>query len=767
MTKLTSDGSALLYATLLGGSDEDNVFGLAVDSAGAAYVTGETSSGDFPTTPGAYDTKLGGVGDAFVSKLDPQGHSLVYSTFMGSDRYNDQGLAIAVDAAGCAYVTGDASAGFPTTPGVFDPTAGSAVKAFVAKLNPDGDALLFSTFLGGDSGGQDGFGIAIDSQGTSYVTGFTYAPDFPVTPDAVQLTYGGNYDAFVAKLNRRGSALVYSTYLGGGSWDAGYGVAVNQSGDVFVAGDTISADFPTSGAAFQPAMRGFGDAFVLRLGTPPETAPDYLPVLPQPPSPMRASPSALVTFSVQVGNDGNATAPTTAVLALFNESTPASPFATFPVPPLAPSETSVRFAASWTSPAAPGTIRVVADVDYGDDLREWDEGNNGFTWTVDVVARPVTNLVIGSPKVIAARTYVTSATPLSFSVVEQSGTGIRNTTYRIDGGGRVNYTAGGPFSLAGEGAHRVEWSSTDFAGNVEAVANETIVVDDTPPAIAIDVGAPRYAGTDLFVTSSTPFALSASDGGLDPVGLATLEYRLGGGPWIPYGGEFIVGGPDGPKGVEVRAADLLGNPDADAMSVVLDDTPPVTTTSLQDGTYPPQTTIAFSGTDGGSGVARTEVRVDGGTWTTYAAPLQLSEGHHVIGSRSIDNLNNTETSRVLSVTISSEPAPLPLPELNWKPLVAAVFAALLAIVGAWSSRRVPLPTGSRRALRAFTFTALPFIVAEAGTGVVSFFTGLLAIPPLLGTGTIVDVAILAAGVTIAVLRARPSEAIHPAIAKIR
>src|SRR5437867_2675315 len=495
--------------------------------------------------------------------------------------------------------------------------------------------------------------------------------------------------------------------------------------------------------------------------------PDYVPAQPQPGASVRSGLSSPLAFSVQVLNQGVAAASVASTLAFYNASTPAAPFATFAVPPLGPSEPSARFTASWTSRSAPGAVQVVAEVDYGSELVEGDETNNGYMWIIDVLAGPVTDLVLGQPNVPAAPPYVTSATALSFSVVDQSGAGIRNTTYRIDGGAWVNYTASGPFSLAGEGAHHVQWSSTDFAGNVEALANATLVVDDTPPAIAIDVGAPRYTGTDLFVTSSTPLSLSASDGGVDPVGLATLEYRLGGGPWIPYSGAFTVGGPDGPKGVDGRAADLLGNPAADAMAVVLDDTPPVTTPSLQDGTYPPQTTLAFSAMDGGSAVARTEVRVDGGPWTAYAAPLQLSEGHHVIGSRSIDNLNNTETSRVLSVTISSEPAPLPLPELNWKPLVAAVFAALLAIVGAWSSRRVPLPTGSRRALRAFTFTALPFIVAEAGTGVVSFFTGLLAIPPLLGTGTIVDVAILAAGVTIAVLRARPSEAIHPAIAKIR
>jgi hypothetical protein len=141
-------------------------------------------------------------------------------------------------------------------------------------------------------------------------------------------------------------------------------------------------------------------------------------------------------------------------------------------------------------------------------------------------------------------------------------------------------------------------------------------------------------------------------------------------------------------------------------------------------------------------------------WTTYAAPLALAEGPHTIGFRSVDWLSNTEAERLLSVTISSQPPPPTEP--NWKPIVAAAFASVLALVGAWSSRRVPWPGGSRRGLRAFAFTALPFVVAEVGTGVVSILTGQLAIPPLLGAGTTVDLAILVAGIAASVYRVRKS-----------
>ena len=495
-----------------------------------------------------------------------------------------------------------------------------------------------------------------------------------------------------------------------------------------------------------------GDCASVLVQPPPETRPDYVPAAPLPPTPVRVGLSQMVSFSLQLRNDGNATAPTTATLAFFNESTPGTPFATIPVPPLSPSEASARFTASWTSPTIPGTVRVIADVDSAGDLVEWDEANNRFAWTIDVLAGPVTNLVVGSPNVTSAERYVTSATPLSFTVLDQGGAGIRNTTYRVDGGPWVNYTAAGPFTLAGEGSHLVDWSSEDFAGNVEPLANAKLVVDDTPPPAYIDVGEPKHAGTDLFVTSSTPFSLTASDGGVDPVGVATIEYRWDGGAWIPFGGPFTVGGPDGPVAVESRATDLLGNAGGDAMAVVLDDTPPVTAPSHGDGSYPAGKAFGLAAMDAGSGVASTTYAIDGGAPAAYAGPFTLPEGDHVIRFRSTDRLNNSEAERTWSVTI--EGAPPPVAEPNWKPPVAAVFAAILAVVGVWSARRVPESMGSRPRVRAFLVTALPFVALEAATGVASLLTGWLSIPPILGVGTVVDVGILVAGVAVLVRRVR-------------
>src|SRR5204863_6336 len=143
--KLNPTGTALVYSTYLGGSDFDTGVGIAVDTSGNAYVTGRALSTNFPTTAGSFQTTLGGGGDAFVTKLNPTGSGLVYSTFLGGSRGQEEGFEIAADAVGNAYVTGfTSSTDFPTTAGAFQTTIGSTHSAFVTKLNPTGSALVYS-----------------------------------------------------------------------------------------------------------------------------------------------------------------------------------------------------------------------------------------------------------------------------------------------------------------------------------------------------------------------------------------------------------------------------------------------------------------------------------------------------------------------------------------------------------------------------------------------------------------------------------------------
>jgi hypothetical protein len=264
VAKLNAAGTALVYSTYLGGNVGDEGLGIAVDGSGNAYVTGSTTSKNFPTTPGAFQTTYGSGQDAFVAKLNAAGSALVYSTYLGSSG-NDQGLGIAVDGSGNAYVTGyTLSSNFPTTAGAFQTTYGSGQDAFVTKLNASGSALVYSTYLGG-SGADQGNGIAVDGSGNAYVTGSTNSTGFPTTAGAFQTTYGGGADAFVTKLNAAGSALVYSTYLGGSGGDAGNGIAVDGSGNAYVTGSTTAKDFPTTPGAFQTTKGGIGNAFVTKL----------------------------------------------------------------------------------------------------------------------------------------------------------------------------------------------------------------------------------------------------------------------------------------------------------------------------------------------------------------------------------------------------------------------------------------------------------------------------------------------------------------------
>ncbi|HEX7333207.1 MAG TPA: SBBP repeat-containing protein [Pyrinomonadaceae bacterium] len=271
VTKLNPSGSALVYSTFLGGNSNDFGLGIAVDASGSAYVTGDTFSFNFPTTMGAFDTTHNGSFDAFVTKLNPSGSALVYSTFVGGSSL-DEATDIALDASGSAYITGQTfSSDYPTTAGAADTTFNGTIDVFVTRLNPSGSApLVYSTFVGGNSS-DAGLGIALDSSGNAYVTGFTFSTNFPTTVGAFDVTHGGFFngfvraDAFVTKLNLSGSTLVYSTFLGGTDSESGLGIAVDTSGSAYVTGDTSSFDFPTTVGAFDTTYNGEGDVFVTKL----------------------------------------------------------------------------------------------------------------------------------------------------------------------------------------------------------------------------------------------------------------------------------------------------------------------------------------------------------------------------------------------------------------------------------------------------------------------------------------------------------------------
>jgi hypothetical protein len=269
LTKINAAGTALVFSTYLGGADNDSGEGIKVDSAGNVYLGGDTASTNFPTASPIQAANAGGISDVFVMKVNAAGDALVYSTYLGGS-LRDACEDLAIDSSGNVYVTGDTeSSNFPTA-NAFQSTNGGTVflqDAFVTKVNAAGTALVFSTYLGGN-GGEVGFGIAVDSAGNVYVAGATASNNTFPTANALQCARAGSADVFATKFNAAGSALIYSTYLGGANDDQARGVAIDSAGNAYLAGRTSSTDFPTA-HAIQSAFGGetppFGDAFVLKL----------------------------------------------------------------------------------------------------------------------------------------------------------------------------------------------------------------------------------------------------------------------------------------------------------------------------------------------------------------------------------------------------------------------------------------------------------------------------------------------------------------------
>ena len=286
VTKFSPSGTTLIYSTYLGGSDFDFGWGgVAVDASGNAYVTGETSSTDFPLL-NPFQPTLNGGDDAFVTKLNATGTTLIYSTYLGGNGNLDFGNSIAIDTSGNAYVTGTTvSTNFPLQ-NPFQSTIGGAFDAFVTKLSPTGSTLIYSTYLGG-SDFEQGYSIAVNASGSAYVSGVTNSLDFPLQ-NPLQPARGGGNDVFVTKFSTAGSALIYSTYLGGSGNEDGFSIAADASG-AYVTGDTDSTNFPLQNP-FQPANGGGSDAFVAKISDGVVGTPTVTPV--QPTSTRTATPSS-------------------------------------------------------------------------------------------------------------------------------------------------------------------------------------------------------------------------------------------------------------------------------------------------------------------------------------------------------------------------------------------------------------------------------------------------------------------------------------------
>lgn len=271
IVRLKPDGSGLVFATLLGGSGEDDaIMGVRLDDAGNIYVAGHTKSDDFPVTPGAPQPKLGGESDCYLAKLSPDASRIIYATYLGGkgNEFAEHRPLLLPD--GSFILTGvTSSPDFPTTDNALQRELKGRNDGFLVKLAPDGRRFAFSTLLGG-AGGEFFLMPTPDADGNIYIVGTTTSRDFPVTPDAVQPTFrgpegAGEGDGVFAIVSADGSKVLYATYIGGSGGDLIRSIALGPKGEVYLVGNTSSPDFPITANAVQKTHVGKGDAFIVKL----------------------------------------------------------------------------------------------------------------------------------------------------------------------------------------------------------------------------------------------------------------------------------------------------------------------------------------------------------------------------------------------------------------------------------------------------------------------------------------------------------------------
>lgn len=274
VSKLDENLSTLVASTFLGGSGYDKPTAITLDSQGSVYTIGSTYSNDFPTASGAFDSSYNGISDIFISKLNSNLTSLEAGTFLGVESW-DFAYALFVDADDNLYIAGDTwSAGFPLTTGAYDTSPNGSNDAFILKFDNNLSNPITSSLLGG-SEGEYIIAMHVDSQGNVFVTGNTSSTNFPITPGVPDASHNGGDDVFVSVLNDDLSSLSFSTFLGGSDTDRAFGLTVDTQSNIYVAGWTDSADFPTNNGAYDPSYNGAHDVFVSKL------TPGYLVFLPQ------------------------------------------------------------------------------------------------------------------------------------------------------------------------------------------------------------------------------------------------------------------------------------------------------------------------------------------------------------------------------------------------------------------------------------------------------------------------------------------------------
>lgn len=295
VAKFSPDGSELVYSTFLGGDNIERVEAMALPEADVVYLAGWTTSVNFPTTPNAYDTSYNNAIDAFAVQLNLGSDALTYGTFLGGSG-EDRAYDLALDEAGNLYLAGlTASSNFPATPGAYDTSYSFNLcdglpcpDAFAARLSANGQFLDYATFLG-DTAWDQANGVAVDAEGKVYLTGEVNSSNFPTSPDALDPLLSGGRDAFLTVFNSTFNALEYSTFLGGSAFDVGLDLWLGKNGGIFIAGTTLSTDFPVTTGAYDTEINGDYDGFAVLLSLP------LFPYLTPTPSPIPMTPSSTPT----------------------------------------------------------------------------------------------------------------------------------------------------------------------------------------------------------------------------------------------------------------------------------------------------------------------------------------------------------------------------------------------------------------------------------------------------------------------------------------
>ncbi|MFQ6106374.1 MAG: OmpL47-type beta-barrel domain-containing protein [Thermoplasmata archaeon] len=418
---------------------------------------------------------------------------------------------------------------------------------------------------------------------------------------------------------------------------------------------------------------------------------------------------------------------------------------------------------SYSSPFSVGQSEGYTHVEYyAVDLVSNKESLVNETFIVDNTP-PITSMqVIGPNYTHVSNIWVNSSTSIKLVATDDGivPVGVNSTFFRIWAGSWTpwqDYSS--PFSLDAEGLNYVEFWSEDLLGNREASHNATVIVDNTPPTTMIEIGDPKYRGSPNAhwnVTSATMFLLHSEDGGPVPCGVMVIELFIDDAHVGDYTTGFTLQGlEDGVHRIDFRAIDNMLNAENrfqehNLVLVNLDNSPPTTSIHPDRADVDLDDAFVLEADDGqGSGVREILVSVDGGSWETYTGEFSFGEyGHHTVAFRSVDNLGNSELPAELAFEITE-------PSENLKPLIALIFSIILLVCGLVVSRRRPIrfKTG-RSSLKTFLVLSLPFCLAEVMTGVISLITGLLAVPPLLGLGMVLDLGILLAGLILLAVHGR-------------